>query len=137
MTHDNYRTSSVWKKARHLVLALSLTADSLLAREKGLSRDIRRHSIFLLLRIVELCESGKELPTVESSIGNLEQDLTKLQKKGILTKSSFHRLAKEIRTLRVAIVETSWHRLSGIGSGSTPPPARKQSLLTLSGVLHD
>jgi len=51
MIHDNYRTSSVWKKARHLVLALSLTADSLLAREKGLSRDIRRHSIFLLIRI--------------------------------------------------------------------------------------
>lgn len=136
MTHD-YRTSSVWKKARHLVLALSLTADSLLAREKALSREIRRHSIVLLLRIVELCESGKELPTVESSIGNLEQDLTKLQKKGILTKSSFHRLAKEIGALRAAIVAASWHHQAGRVSGSTPHPARKPPLLTLSGVLHD
>jgi len=136
MTSPDYRQSPIWKKARHLVLALSLAADSFGSRGESRSKTIRQHSVHLLLEIVELCEARTGLQAVESSLTRLEQNLSESHLGGFLAKSAHLGLARKIKDLRSALQGSPWRNQAIAGSGpDSTPTTRKLSFSPSTGVL--
>jgi len=132
MISDNYRTSPIWNQARHLVLALSVAADSFGSPAADLSKRIHKDTVQLLLGIMDLHEARVDRHTVDQSIANLELILIESQKKGFLRKSAFTVLRREIRELRSALKQLS---LSSGSASAAPPIHKKLSLSPFTGAL--
>ncbi len=122
----NYRTSPVWNQARHLVLSLSVAADSF--QSPGLSKKIRNQSVHLLLQVMQFHEAKCDRQSVNHSIDDLQKVLIESHKKGFLTKTAFGRLKREVGDLQSALKEAS----VSAGSLSAPPSVPKKYFLSSS-----
>lgn len=110
MIADDYRTSPIWQQTRHLVLAISLTADSFQTGGESLSQPLRRFSIELLLGMTKLSEGGTDLGGVLRSVTMLEQILLKSHEDGYLRDCVFFHLTREVHEFRSTLKQLTTNR---------------------------